>query len=90
MKITDILYKTERLPVDADRIKVWLNSAMGVASYTVNGDEILHLVPAGNGHKATVFSATRRVATPIVDATGDIPAAWRPVDAQALKNCGAL
>ena len=89
MEITEIL-ETDRLPVDADRVKTWLNSTMGLASYSVNGDEVLHLVPAGNGHKATVFSATRRVATPIVDATGDIPTAWRPVDAQALKNCGAL
>jgi len=89
MNIEEIL-TTPRLPVDADRVKTWLNSATGLQSFTVNGDEVLHLVPARDSVKATVFSATRRVATPVVSVTGKVPVAWRPVSLQVLKACKAL
>ena len=89
MNISEIPH-LPRLPVDAERVKTWLNSATGLQSYTVNGDEVLHLVPARDGWRGTIFSATRRVATPVVEVVGDVPTAWRPVSAQVLIGAGAL
>ena len=82
--------------VDATDCKGWLNRRIQdgslIGAYSVNGDNVLYTFKSGTDEvRPMLFSATRGEASPVGPAAAnDIPAAWRGVALEDLRNCGAL
>jgi|TARA_Y100000034_G_C6723021_1_gene319962 hypothetical protein len=77
------------------RTKGWLNAAYShskVQAYTVNGGTVLYIIGDDDIGHAVMVNATLNQASQVtrVRLSDPVPAAWRFVNSDTLRECGAL